>query len=52
MKIPIYFKRRNYNLKDSNATKLLIVGIGAVLAYSYMGPIGLILLGVIFMLAD
>ena len=42
----------NCKLKNSNATKLLIIGIGAVMAYSYMGPVGLILLGVVFMLAE
>ena len=30
--------------------KLLLVGLGALLAYSYYGPVGVIVVGVILML--
>lgn len=37
-------------MKSLGSTKLLLIGLGAILAYSHFGPMGLIALGVIAML--
>ncbi len=37
-------------MKEIGTTKLLIIIVGGVLAYSYMGPLGIIMLGIALML--